>query len=111
VRLPNADRAVVDMRKLTEYVLNPNHPKGGDKAYLFDRVLGINQSNPQVLMDALLKAVMEYDGVIGKKDAFGQRYNIIFPLRTEKGEALVRSGWIIGPNEDAPRLATCFIDD
>jgi hypothetical protein len=33
--LPNAENAVVEIRKLSEYCLNPEHPKGKDKARLF----------------------------------------------------------------------------
>ena len=111
MRLPNADRAVIDMRKLTDYVLNTEHRKGGDKAYMFEKVLGITTSNAEFLRDMLLNAVITYDAIIGICDEYGQRYTVYFPLRTDKGEATIRSGWIIRPDEDFPRLATCFVDD
>lgn len=34
-RLPNAARAVVQQRRLREYLLNPAHPTGGPKAKFF----------------------------------------------------------------------------
>ena len=39
--VPNAHRATVDIRKLREYCLNPNHDDGKHKAYFFDSILGI----------------------------------------------------------------------
>jgi hypothetical protein len=35
MRLPNAERAVVDVRKLREYCLNAEHPRGQHKARVF----------------------------------------------------------------------------
>lgn len=35
MKLPNADRAVVDLRKLRDYCLSQEHPRGQHKARLF----------------------------------------------------------------------------
>ena len=35
MRLPNADLAVVDREKITQYLLNPKHPDNGGKAVFF----------------------------------------------------------------------------
>ena len=35
MRLPNADLADVDRAKITEYLLNPEHPDNGGKAAFF----------------------------------------------------------------------------
>jgi hypothetical protein len=37
MKLPNADRAIVDIVKLRNYCLNPQHPSGRHKAPRFPR--------------------------------------------------------------------------
>jgi len=34
VMIPNRDRAIIESSKLTEYLLNPEHKRGGTKAKL-----------------------------------------------------------------------------
>ncbi len=40
MKIPNADQAFVDLRKLRDYCLNPEHPRGRHKARLFKGALG-----------------------------------------------------------------------
>jgi hypothetical protein len=44
-------RIEIDPRKLTEYALNPDNPVGADKAAIFQRVLGYNRDNYQLLLE------------------------------------------------------------
>ncbi|MGH7818267.1 MAG: DUF6883 domain-containing protein [Candidatus Binatia bacterium] len=41
MRIPNADRAVVDPRKLRDYCLSPIHPRGRHKARVFAAAVGL----------------------------------------------------------------------
>ena len=52
-KLPNADKAIIDPRKITGYALNTEHPVGGNKAKVFQSALGFNQSN----VDKLIKKI------------------------------------------------------
>jgi hypothetical protein len=52
-RLPNGDLAVVDDRKITDYLLASDHPAGQAKAALFRR-FGFSPIAGQVLREALL---------------------------------------------------------
>jgi hypothetical protein len=52
VKLPNADHALVDRDKITEYLLNPAHPDNGGKAKFF-KALGFRRNDWQVLASAL----------------------------------------------------------
>ena len=109
MKLPNADRAIVDIRKLRDYCLNPNSPKGRGKARVFNAALGLRQVDASVLRDALLQAALHEDCVPGERDEYGQRYAVDFDLRTGIGTRQVRSGWIVKPNEDFPRLTMCYV--
>jgi len=107
--LPNAGRAVVDIAKLREYCLNPNHPWGRHKARVFASALGLTQDDADVLREALLSAAVKSDARKGDKDDHGQRYILDFQMAGPAGEAMVRSSWIVLKGEDIPRLTSCYV--
>lgn len=107
--LPNAENAFIDLRKLREYSLSFESPKGRHKARVFASVLGITSENAEKLQNILLEIIKENDAELGELDLFGQRYTVDFNLKTGAGEAKVRSGWIILHTEDFPRLTTCYV--
>ena len=51
--IPHADRAMVDIRKLRDYCLNPLHDEGQHKARVFAAALGITIADAEVLRDML----------------------------------------------------------
>ena len=108
MRLPNLENAVVDIRKLTEYVLNLEDARGKHKARVFKTALGFTAENAADLSKMLLEAVSRADCSIGESDFYGQRYTVDCKINTEIGEAIVRTGWIIRKGEDFPRLTTCL---
>ncbi len=59
MKLPNADRAVVDIAKLVDYSLNPNHPEGKHKARTFEEKLGIGQDDAEFLRQSIQEAISE----------------------------------------------------
>jgi len=96
------------MRKLRDYALDPDHRVGKHKARLFAALLGMNQDDAEALRDILYQVVTTHEGVVRRKDEFGQRYQIDFKLEWQGKEAMVRSAWNTRPDEDFPRLVTCF---
>lgn len=107
--LPNGERAVVDIRKLSDYCLNPDSPRGSNKARVFAAALGITAADAPQLQSKLLEAARAVDALPGELDIYGQRYIVDFELETKIGNAIVRSVWIILHNETAPRLTTCYV--
>ena len=59
MKVPGAERAVVDARKLRDYCLNPAHPRGRHKARLFASALRIAQGDAEFLRIRLIEAVMQ----------------------------------------------------
>ncbi|MFO1429687.1 MAG: hypothetical protein U1F76_06045 [Candidatus Competibacteraceae bacterium] len=51
MRIPNAEHATVDIRKLRDYCLNPQHPEGKHKAWLFAAALGMTDADAEPLRD------------------------------------------------------------
>ena len=106
--IPHADRAVVDMRKLCDYCLNPLHDEGQHKARLFVTALGMTAAEAEDLRTLLLQAVQTIDAQVGRRDAYGQRYTVDFLLEWRNKRTMVRSGWIIEHDSDTLHLTTCY---
>jgi hypothetical protein len=107
--VPNAENAVVDIRKLRDYCLNPNYEIGKHKARVFDVALDLTIENAEELREALLSAVKANSARTGKFDKFGQRYTVDFEMKHSNRKATIRSGWIIETNAGFPQLTTCFV--
>ena len=107
--LPNGKLAIVDIRKLRDYCLNPDNPRGSAKASVFASALGITAKDAAKLRARLLEIAVSEDAAIGELDLYGQRYTIDFEMETETGRAEVRCGWIVLRGEGAPRLTTCYV--
>src|SRR5260370_37555984 len=106
--LPNAERAEVDIRKLTDYCLNPEHVEGKHKARLFAAALGLIVDDAPTLRNALLKMVKTQDAKLGLLDEYGQRYTVDLAFEFRGRQATLRSGWIIEHDSEIPRLTTCY---
>lgn len=106
--VPNAESAVVDIRKLRDYCLNSNHDEGKHKARLFSSILGITSSDAEDLRQVLLEIVKSQVAKPGRRDEFGQRYTIDFRLEWQGINANIRSGWIIEHGSNIPKLTTCY---
>ena len=56
MKLPNGDRAIVDIAKLRDYCLNAGHPRGRHKARVFVAALGLTVADADGLADAAHKS-------------------------------------------------------
>jgi hypothetical protein len=93
MKLPNGERADVGT-KLEDYVLNPLHRDGRNKARVFEALLGITQANAHLLRRAVLDAAAHSDQAEPKGDnGFGEVYVLRFPMKTDKGTATVLTAW------------------
>jgi hypothetical protein len=108
MKLPNGTVAIVDIEKLTGYCLNPEHPRGKHKARVF-ATLGFTAENAEELRAALLTAAATADAQATGRDQYGDRYVIESEIRGPRSTGVVRSGWIVRRDEQAPRLTSCFV--
>ena len=108
--IPNAKNAVVDIRKLRDYCLNPEHSTGKHKARLFSSILSMTADDASELRSILLEVVQTEPAKLGRKDAFGQRYTRLDFTRLEwqNKSAVIRTGWIIEVDNQIPRLTSCY---
>ncbi len=63
MKLPGAERAIVDMAKLRDYCLNEHHARGRHKARVFALALGITTTEADVLRRTLQNAAFEGEAV------------------------------------------------
>jgi hypothetical protein len=99
MKLPNADRAVVDIEKLREYCLSATHPRGRHKARVFATVLGLTAVDADELRRMILSAIISEEATPTENDEYGQRYVVDFNISRQGSEAFVRSSWIIRTGE------------
>jgi hypothetical protein len=107
--LPNGDRAIVDIRKLRDYCLNPDNPSGSRKARVFRSALEMTKVDAPALRQRLLQVAVSEQAQVGELDRYGHRYTLEFEFRKGMSKAVVCTGWIILSNETVPRLTTCFV--
>lgn len=109
-KLPNGERAVVDIRKLRDYLLDTTHDRGKHKARVFRAALGIGRDDAEWLRQQLLIAAAGAESVrLTGRDEFGSRYQLDFTLVGLDRDVTIRSSWIILHTETFPRFIGCYI--
>lgn len=109
MKLPNPERTIIDNQKLVGYCLNFNHGDGQHKARVFKSALNLDIDDVDELKVALLEAVTKNDAVPEKRNQYGQKYVIDFPMTREEKTAIIHSVWIVRTQENFPRLVTCYV--
>lgn len=101
----------INPRKLTEYALNPDNPKGANKALMFQRHLGYTKDNYQPLLDQIYDQALDAEATFQFKDEHGERYQIDLEIkgRETDQQEIVRTGWIRELNAKTARLVTLYV--
>jgi hypothetical protein len=107
VYLPN--RPLVDIRKLEDYCLDPEHPRGRHKARVFRDALGIGRADAAWLREILIDAPLNHDATAVAQDAFGSRWRIDVPVARQGRSGVLRSLWMIRAGESDLRFVTCWV--
>jgi hypothetical protein len=113
MKLHNAERAVIDIRKLRDYGLNPNHPEGKHKARVFLEKLNLNAEDAERLLKLIMEAILVGEATEQRPTSYGRRFIVDFQVKWEEKFVVtlvtIRTAWIIRNDEDFPRLTSCFI--
>jgi len=105
----DASRAFIDPRKLEEYSLSLEHPRGRHKARVFQSALNVSKNNVAELEMRIRQAITEEECTQGDSDRFGERYTVDFQWTRQGRTATVRTTWIVRTGEDFPRLTSCCV--
>lgn len=109
MRIPNSHNAVVEIEKLRDYSLNPNHPVGQHKARVFSAALSITLKDAEWLRKQALQIASNDDAQLGPASVFGDKYVIDSVVERKEKSAIVRFSWIIEYGTDFPRLTSCYV--
>jgi hypothetical protein len=110
-RLPHSDQAILDIRKIADYCLNPLHPRGRNKARVFRDALGLNRNrgDAEWLRDVLLEAARSGEVAEAGKDAWGTYWRLDASIGRQGKSAVIRSIGIVRTGESVPRFVTCWV--
>lgn len=109
LKLPRASEATIDPRKLKEYALNPDHPRGRHKALRFREVLGITQDDWEYLRDQLLEKLP--NGLVERiEPSFGGfQYSVTVYIDGLNGASYpVSTRWMVW-GQERPWLSSVFL--
>lgn len=102
--LPNAERAVIPIEKLRDYLLSVSDGKG--KARLFQC---FTADNAEALGEALRKQHLGLPASEVPRTDFGRKFVIAGQIvGLNGGTADVQSVWMVRDGEDFPRLLTAY---
>jgi hypothetical protein len=106
----NAEVATIDPRQVTDYALNPNHPVGGHKARVFERVLELTLANEGELLAQVRAGILTAPARPRKVDRSGNRFTVDLVIQGPNGvQSVVTTEWTYDPGSSVPRLITLFI--
>jgi len=110
MRLPSADRAIVDPEKVQNYLLSRSHPVGIEKARVFES-LGYRRPRWRRLQYDLFMAAQQANAEEAGVTAFGRKYRIRAILRGPYGRSMpFTTVWIVLFEEGLPRFVTAYPD-
>jgi hypothetical protein len=111
MKLPGAERAVIEPAKIRDYLLSTSHPVGRFKAPFFAS-LGYVSVNWRRLDEDLRGLAVSGDADFGKDSPYGQKYEIRGNLRGPSGRSAgVLTVWIIRYGGDVPQFVTAFPEE
>ncbi len=106
---PTFQQAILDVRKIEDYCLDPTHPRGRHKARVFREVLGIVQADAMWLREMLLSGATTATAIQLESDGLGFRWRLDISIARQKKSAVVRTIWIVSSAEEGPRFVTCWV--
>jgi hypothetical protein len=105
-----ASAIYIDPAKLIRYALNPEHPRGGQKARVFRAALGYTLDNYQILIDQIEQLALDADAVVSREDQFGLHLRVDLMITGVAGQTVrIRTSWMIAPRSDIAALTTLFV--
>lgn len=108
MRLPAAARAIVEQRKIVDYLLSATHPDGATKAALFGS-FGFRDADWTTFASALKRhgQINPVTNVVESR--WGARYTVDGPMETPDGRTpVIRTVWVLEKGQASPRLVTAY---
>ena len=111
-KLPNYKNAVIPDKKLTDYALNKNHPIGKNKAIAFEKYLGYNIDNREMLLAEVQNGLKNNIASKRTETAYGTPFEVRMLIKGANGKkAHIKTAWIIDNGSNKPRLTSIYVDE
>ena len=111
MKMPAAERAVIEPAKIRNYLLSSSHPVGRFKAPFFAS-LGYAITNWRRLDEDLRSLAVSGNAEFGKDSPYGQKYEIRGILKGPTGRSAgVLTIWMIRFGADVPQFVTAFPEE
>jgi Domain of unknown function (DUF6883) len=108
MKLPNADKLIVEREKIADYLLNAAHRYGAGKARFFLK-FGFSIERWEDLAEALRVHGQTQEVKRTRETGFGPRYEVEGKLRAADGRSpRLRTVWQWDSGAVAPRLITAY---
>jgi len=108
MKLPNANRALIDRRKLVDYLLSSTHPVGKSKSRFFGNQ-GYSAQDPGTLEKGLMEIARGQDVVATVSSPHGVKHVVDGILSTPQGNRVpLRTVWVTETGRDYPRFVTAY---
>ena len=108
MKLPNADKALIQREKIADYLLNAAHPDNNGKAEFFES-FGFRLGDSEMLAKAFRRAALDGEVILHLETPHGVKYVLHAAMETPSGKApLVRTVWIVDHGRSFPRLVTAY---
>lgn len=106
MRLPNAEHAIIEDSKITQYLLSSTHPRGAAKAAFFES-FGFRLDAWQLLATALFDHAQSHEASHTASTHFGEAFEVNGRLVSPDGRnPWVLVVWFYLNGESEPRLVT-----
>ncbi len=113
VSMPNHQMALTPKEKFTEYSLNHDNPNSCGKAEAYEKALGFNRSNADMLIEQVSSAVRD-ESVSPfeiSETEFGTKYKYRIPVKGANGQIKnVIAVYQIDKGTEIPRMITNYVE-
>ncbi len=108
MKLPNGKKAIIQRKKLTDYILSETHSTGKFKAKIF-RKFGLVEVNVSIFEKELQKIAESEDVIDLQTSQYGTKYVLDGNINAPHGKTIhVRTIWIIEKGQKNPRFITVY---
>jgi len=108
LRLPNAEKAIIEKEKLTGYILSSTHPVGRFKASIFSK-LGYTAGNWEKFEQSLREFILTNDALEVEESQYGKKFVVDSLLGGPSGDSMrIVTVWVILRDESNPRFVTAY---
>lgn len=100
---------MVDLEKLTDYLLNPDHPRGKHKARVLEATCGITAAHADLLQRELIEAARRGEAMLTRTDTYGSGFVVEWSVGGPTGTAVLVTAWIVRAGENFPRFVSAYV--